>query len=143
MNPNLWICVDKNGEKWLRPMNHANCESYAHVVAEFNAEKVKRKAPPYCILGKVYNIDEIFAVEHYKKIKIEFDNLDGRQQWEWLLNISFKKEIRIWLDNDSTYFHFIDPTLDEIDTFHFKNDIGNRSGTMDLLLVLGFHVEFV
>lgn len=143
MNPNLWICVDYNGEKWLRPMNRANCESYTYLAAEVNAEKVKRKAPPHCVFGKVYNIDEIFAVEHYKKIKIEFDNLTEYEQWEWLLNITFKREIRIWLDNDSTYFHFIDPTLDEIGTFHFKNDIGNRSGTKNLLLALGFNVEFV
>lgn len=79
----------------------------------------------------------------YKTIKKEFDSLDEKEQWEWLLKIDFKDKIQINLDNDSTDIYFLDDESEDAELMYFKSDIGNRQGVNYLLEALGFNVEDV
>lgn len=74
----------------------------------------------------------------FEKIKKEFDSLDAKQQWQWLINTSFKDKIQINLDNDCTDISF--PGFEDAKILYFKSDIGNRQGVNYLLEALGFKV---
>ena len=79
----------------------------------------------------------------YKKIKKEFDSLDEKQQWEWILKIDFKDKIQINLDNDSTDISFLDDESGDAELMYFKSYIGNGQGVNYILEALGFNVEDV
>lgn len=87
MNADIWICVTIGSTKYLRPCNHANCESIWHAHYEKEAEKKKVIAPEYCEVGKLYDIKTILMEEKeptMEKKKIgEFNALvftDGKSE---------------------------------------------------------------
>lgn len=58
MNPNIWICIKRGNKKFLRPMNHANCESFWHVHYEHEAEKVMFEVGDGFEVGNLYDKEE-------------------------------------------------------------------------------------
>ncbi len=59
MNKDIWICIEENGVKYLRPMNHAHSQSVAWDVAEGKANNVKFISPDHCIIGNTYDITKM------------------------------------------------------------------------------------
>jgi len=79
---------------------------------------------------------DYFHTFNSKKMnKKNFDALDEKEQWAWLLANKDLVE-QIDLDNDVTYISF----RGEEDESRFKSDIGNRQGVNYLLEALGFSV---
>ena len=79
---------------------------------------------------------------NYDKLETEFNQLNGREQWEWVLKNKDLKPI-ITLDNDNTTGWKENPTDSENGAYlDFKSDIGNRHGLIDLLSIIGLNPEF-
>lgn len=71
-----------------------------------------------------------------KKVYETFENLNEKEQWEWLLNTELKPFFDIGLDNDTTSICFhCDKEADYL--MYFKSDVGNREGVEYLLEVIG------
>lgn len=79
---------------------------------------------------------------NYQRLKEEFNSLTENGQWLWALGK--KDKISIDLDNDNTTFTFnSEDKTDDCTLFHFKADIGDRSGVEILLKHIGFKAEYV
>ena len=59
MNKDLWICVEVSGNRYLRPMNHANCESIFHEIYEKEANEKKILVSNFYEIGRTYNIKNL------------------------------------------------------------------------------------
>ncbi len=97
MNADIWICVTIGSTKYLRPCNHANCESIWHTIYEEEAEKKRVVAPEYCEVGKLYDIKTILMEENDKALNgptIEKRTIDGFN----VLVLTDKNEVCITLD---------------------------------------------
>lgn len=75
-------------------------------------------------------------LQDLKKVYETFENLNEKEQWEWLLKTDLKPFFNIGLDNDTTSICFdCDEEADYL--MYFKSDIGNRQGVEYLLEFIG------
>jgi len=58
MRANIWICIEINGKKYLRPTNHANCESIWHDIYEREAKEKMFVVSDEHEVGKCYDVNE-------------------------------------------------------------------------------------
>lgn len=78
---------------------------------------------------------------NYQKERNNFNALTAKEQW--FFAIHNKEQIKIELDNDDTYFTFINDKSEEPVVFTFDCYLGSSEGAFHLLEALGFNVEFV
>lgn len=57
MRENIWICIEQGGKKYLRPTNHANCESIWHDIYERKAIEKMFVVSDEHIVGNVYDVN--------------------------------------------------------------------------------------
>ena len=77
-----------------------------------------------------------------QEIKSQFDEMDEKEQWAWLVATDLKEKFTLFLDNDDSHIYFDDDNEADY-VLRFKADIGNRWGIEFLLSAIGVRAEGV